>query len=419
MLMGQKDDKEYHFLREVKKEKRWETKQILLTVGIGIVAAVLFGVIAAYTFAKVYPCFESKKEVSKVEIPQEDLTPTPQISSSPLPTQEVKEKETQKTTMENFRRVYKDVINVAKEPEKSLVIVQGITDGVDWMNNTYENSKQISGVLVADNGTEYFVLTEYRVVEKVDRILVTFYDGTTADAHFQKQDAGTGLAILKIDKDEITKEVQEKVTIAQLGSSLAIQRGEPVLAVGSPTGYKGSVIYGMITSVENVKSTVDNEYHIFVTDIMGDKEGSGVLLSLEGKVVGIISQSSSLSSNKCVVTALPISELKQIIELLSNNEKRIYLGVRGQNIATSLSAKTGIPKGIYVNAVEEDSPAMTGGIQNGDVIISVDGDSIETLTQLRRILDKYKAGQKIKISAMRKGAEGYVEIVFDVSLTAV
>lgn len=419
MLMGQKDDKEYHFLREVKKEKRWETKQILLTVGICIVAAVLFGVIAAYTFAKVYPYFEPKEEVPKVEIPQEDFTPTPQISSSPLPTQEAKEKETQKATMEDFRSVYKDVINAAKEPEKSMVMVQGITDGVDWMNNTYENSKQISGILVADNGKEYFVLTEYRVVENVDRILVTFYDGTTADAHFQKQDSGTGLAILKIDKDEITKEVQEKITIAELGSSSVIQRGEPVLAVGSPTGYKGSVIYGMITSVENVKSTVDNEYHIFVTDIMGDKEGSGVLLSLEGKVVGIISQSSSLSSNKCVVTALPISELKQIIELLSNNEKRIYLGVRGQNIATSLSVKTGIPKGIYVNAVEEDSPAMTGGIQNGDVIISVDGNSIETLTQLRRTLDKYKSGQKIKISAMRKGAEGYVEIVFDVSLTAV
>lgn len=416
--MGQKDDKEYHFLREVKKEKRWETKQIFLTVGICIVAAVLFGVIAAYTFAKVYPYFEPKEEVPKIKIPQEDLTPTPQISSSPLPTQEAKEKKEQKTTMEDFQSVYKDVINAAKEPEKSLVIVQGITDGVDWMNNTYENSKQISGILVADNGKEYFVLTEYRVVENVDRILVTFYEGTTADAHFQKQDSGTGLAILKIDKDEIAKEVQEKITIGELGSSSVIQRGEPVLAVGSPTGYKGSVIYGMITSVENVKSTVDNEYHILVTDIMGDKEGSGVLLSLEGKVVGIISQSSSLFSDKCVVTALPISELKQIIELLSNNEKRIYLGVRGQDIATSLSAKTGIPKGIYVNAVEEDSPAMTGGIQNGDVIISVDGNSIETLTQLRRTLDKYKSGQKIKISAMRKGAEGYVEIVFDVSLTA-
>ena len=67
------------------------------------------------------------------------------------------------------------------------------------MNNSFENSKQVSGFLVADNGKEYFVLTEYRVVEKVDRILVTFIDGTTVDAHFQKQDAGTGLAILKID----------------------------------------------------------------------------------------------------------------------------------------------------------------------------------------------------------------------------
>lgn len=419
MPMGQKDEKEYHFLREVKKAKRWEPKQIVLIIFLGIIAAVLFGVIAAYTFAKVYPYFEPKEETPKIEIPQEETTPTPVAKSSPQPTQEVIENKEETTGMEEFRNIYKEVINAAKEPEKSLVTVQGITDGVDWMNNTYENSKQISGVLVADNGKEYFVLTEYRVVDKVDRILVTFYDGTTVDAHFQKQDTGTGLAILKINKDEFTEDVQENIAIAQLGSSTLIQRGEPVLAVGSPTGYKGSVIYGMITSVENIKTTVDNEYHILVTDIMGDKEGSGVLLSLEGKIVGIISQSLSLTGDKCVVTALPISELKQMIELLSNNEKRVYLGVRGQDIAASLSAKTGIPKGIYVNAVEEDSPAMIGGIQNGDVIISVNENSVETLNQLRRTLDKCKSGQRIKISAMRKGAEGYVEIVFDVSLTAV
>ncbi|MEE1030728.1 MAG: S1C family serine protease [Ruminococcus sp.] len=416
--MGQKDEKEYHFLREVKKEKRWQPKQFVICACICVIGAILFGAIAAITFAKVYPYFEPKEEIPKVEIPQEDPTPTPVPETTSVKETNTSASEDQEANMEDIRSIYKDVINSAKEPEKALVTVQGITNSVDWMNNSFENSKQVSGFLVADNGKEYFVLTEYRVVEKVDRILVTFIDGTTVDAHFQKQDAGTGLAILKIDKDEVDDEVQDKIAIAELGSSALIQRGEPVLAVGSPTGYKGSVVYGMVTSVENIKTTVDNEYHILVTDIMGDKEGSGVLLSLEGKVVGVIVQSLSLTEDKCVVTALPISELKQMIELLSNNEERVYLGVRGQDIATALSAKTGIPKGIYVNSVEEDSPAMVGGIQNGDVIVKIGDDSIETLSQLRRALDKCSKGEKIKISAMRKGAEGYVEIVFDVTLGA-
>lgn len=309
-------------------------------------------------------------------------------------------------------------MEMAEEPERSLVTVQGITSDVDWMNNSYENEKQISGFLVADNGKEYFVLTEYRVVEKVDRILVTFSNGATADAHFQKQDPSTGLAVLKVSKDEIDSDTRKIIKIAELGSSTVIQRGEPVLAVGSPAGYSGSIAFGMVTSTANQKSTLDNEYSLFTTDIMGDSEGSGVLVSLDGKIIGVIVQSFSMEAGKDVVTAVPISEVKGVIEKLSNNEDIIYLGVRGQDISGELAQKTGIPKGIYVNEVEEDSPAMVGGIQNGDVIVKIQGESVETLSQLRRQLDKCKVDQKIAVTAMRKGAEGYVEIVFDVTVGA-
>ena len=90
---------------------------------------------------------------------------------------------------------------------------------------------------------------------------------------------------------------------------------------------------------------------------------------------------------------------------LSNNEDLIYLGVRGQDISSSLSQKTGIPTGIYVNSVEEDSPAMNAGIQNGDVIVKVGNENVETLSRLRTRLDQSKKDQKIKVTAMRKGAE--------------
>ena len=82
--------------------------------------------------------------------------------------------------------------------------------------------------------------------------------------------------------------------------------------------------------------------------------------------MGVIAQSFSGEADTGVVTALSISDLRKLIEQLSNNEDLIYLGVRGQDISSSLSQKTGIPTGIYVNSVEEDSPAMNAGIQNGD-----------------------------------------------------
>lgn len=426
------EQEEYNFLREVIKKKPVDKKKIVCRAGAVLAGAVLFGAVAAFTFAKALPHFLPEEPPAKVSIPQDtpepekskvrptkEPTKEPATQSVPEPSQGVEAPPEQEKDigLEDFRKIYREVLERAEVPERSIVNVQGITSDVDWMNNSFENAKQVSGFLVADNGKEYFVLNEYRAVDQVDRILVTFVNGTTVDAHFQKQDPGTGLAILKIDKEEVDQETRDAVAVAELGTSTAIQRGEPVLAVGSPAGYSEAISYGMVTSLNNTKYTTDNEYHLLTTDIMGDGEGSGVLVSLEGKIVGVIAQRFSIGE-KSVVTALPISELKRMIEQLSNNEDLIYLGVRGQNIGSHLAQKTGIPKGIYVNAVEEDSPAMVGGIQNGDVIVKVKDSSVETMKQMRNELDKYKADQKITVTAMRKGAEGYVEIVFDVTVGA-
>lgn len=433
-------EEEYHFLREVIKEKPVNKKRILWMAGGIFLGAVLFGIVAAFTFSRALPYFQPEEESSKVDIPDEvpevtedsdgkdpsdgEKDPS-QVKDGEQETEKKEEKEEgaeepkiKELGLEDFQNVYRKAVEAAKEPEKSLVTVQGITSNVDWMNNSYENKQQISGFLVADSGKEYFVVTEYRVVDKVDRILVTFSNGKSVDAHFQKQDPGTGLVVLKINKDEVDKETRDQIQVATLGSSSLIQRGDPVLALGSPAGYSGSISYGMITSVSNMKNTVDNEYHLLTTDIMGDSEGSGVLISMEGKIVGVIVQSFAMEKDRDVVTALPISELKDMIERLSNKEDLIYLGIRGQDIVSELSQKTGIPKGVYVNAVEEDSPAMQGGIQNGDVVVKVQENSVENLRQLRNELNKYKAEQKITVTAMRKGAEGYVEIVFDVTVGA-
>ena len=433
--LKQEEEEEYHFLREVIKEKPVDKRKIGYIAGGVLVCAVMFGVVAAFTFVRVLPHMQPEEKTQKVNIPVETPTPTPVVEENPANTDDGENdeqngedaesnhdssgtEEEKSLNLDDFRGLYRHVVEMAEEPERSLVTVQGITSDVDWMNNSYENEKQISGFLVADNGKEYFVLTEYRVVEKVDRILVTFSNGATVDAHFQKQDPSTGLAVLKVSKDEIDSDTRKIIKIAELGSSTVIQRGEPVLAVGSPAGYSGSIAFGMVTSTANQKSTLDNEYSLFTTDIMGDSEGSGVLVSLDGKIIGVIVQSFSMEAGKDVVTAVPISEVKGVIEKLSNNEDIIYLGVRGQDISGELAQKTGIPKGIYVNEVEEDSPAMVGGIQNGDVIVKIQGENVETLSQLRRRLDKCKVDQKIAVTAMRKGAEGYVEIVFDVTVGA-
>ena len=118
--------------------------------------------------------------------------------------------------------------------------------------------------------------------------------------------------------------------------------------MASTSGYPDSVVCGRVTSTTNVKSTVDSEYHLLTTDIMGNSEGSGVLVNLDGKIVGVIAQSFSGEADTGVVTALSISDLRKLIEQLSNNEDLIYLGVRGQDISSSLAQISGFPSGFFV-----------------------------------------------------------------------
>ncbi|MBC5755559.1 serine protease [Blautia sp. BX19] len=423
---------EYDFYREVMKKKPLDKRKIAVSAAGVAAGAVLFGVIAAFVFVKSVPYFRPEEEQPRVNIvegastdgdeenaPQQEI-PEEESGDAPTDENDTTDTEIQKEplTLQEYSDLYQQISEAASEPKSSVVVVQGFTNDVDWMNNSFEDEKQTSGFLVADTGKEYYVLTEYRVVDTVDRILVTFCDGNTVDGHFLKQDEATGLAVIKISRNDLSKETRDVIAVGELGSASSVNQGDLVLALGSPSGYPDSVVCGRVTSTTNVKSTVDSEYHLLTTDIMGNSEGSGVLVNLDGKIVGVIAQSFSGEADTGVVTALSISDLRKLIEQLSNNEDLIYLGVRGQDISSSLSQKTGIPTGIYVNSVEEDSPAMNAGIQNGDVIVKVGNESVETLSRLRTRLDQSKKDQKIKVTAMRKGAEGYVEIVFDVTLDA-
>lgn len=514
------DSEEYRFVREVIKEKPLDKRKLLINAAVILISAILFGVISAFTFAKVLPIFTKGEKVPTegTNVSDSDLTEDSakngtsgsdsdddisknnrdysEDGNSAADTQDEENsgnglkntdgavsdgagessentENAEKTntgsasestedgmnntghngngkseeegidgknqesdsvgnsgntemeevpefvlTQDDFDKYFEGISQAVTEMEKQLVTVRGITSDVDWMNNSYEDEKQISGLLVANNGKEYFVLTEYRVVDQVDRILVIFADGSSVDAHFQKQDPGTGLTILKISASDISAETKKAIEVADFDNSVSVKRGQQVIALGSPAGYSGAMASGMITSVSNIKGSLDNEFHVLTTDIAGDSGGSGVLMDLNGNIAGIILQNFSIENNKNMVTALPVRELKELVELLVENKELIYLGIHGQDIDGELMNKTGIPKGVFVNAVEDNSPAMASGLQNGDVIVRIGETTIDTQEKLRRQLNKYKSEQKISITAMRKGAEGYVEIVFDVTLGA-
>lgn len=419
-----KNENSYEFLKETIKEKPVDKKKLVKHILRILLSGALFGLAATAVFALAAPeitkNIEKKQEQSKIQFPsdaknREENTKnsTAEDNSSEVGAQPAAEE----LTPEKYQKLFEDVFTAAQEAEKAMVRVRGNKNDEEWFQTPYES--EISGLLVAESGQELFALTEYRIVENVDRIQVVFHDGTVTDARFLKGDTNTGFVILKIPKSGISAETQESITIAPLGESYTVEQGEPVLAIGSPMGYSDSVGYGIVTSICNTVAKTDAEYSLLTTDIAGSSLGSGILLDLEGQVIGLIAQSFAREDTQNLITGLGVSEVKEMIQILSDETKDIiYMGITGKSITTDISEKKGIPVGVFVEQVEVNSPAMQVGIQSGDVIIELNGKKIETVKGYQQQLKSCKTGETIKVKAMRQGTEGYVEVDFDVTLQA-
>ncbi len=419
------EQKPYDFMKEVVRKQPVDKAELLKKAGILLGSAAAFGVIAAFAFAAVSPYAQSvfgTDKSAKIDIPADDI---PEEEETVQNTEDAEADQTQNLqtapaaalTLDQYKDLYSSMMDVAKTAQKSIVTVIGLANNTDWFNQSYESQRQLSGLVVANNGQDLFIATEYRIVENVERIQVKFWNDTQVDARYLKHDPNTGLAVLKVPLSSLSAEDAADIPAAAFGNSYSVKQGDPVIAVGSPAGYPSAVSYGAVTSMDNVISTVDGEYKMLNTDIAGSSEGSGVLINLEGQIVGLISQNFAGNTGN-TVAAIGISQIKPLLERLSNNEPLIYSGITGQDVTAEVSEKTGIPEGIWVDTVKADSPAMLAGIQSGDVIIKADDTDTTTMSKYQDYLESCSQNQVIQITALRKGTEGYVEIVFDVTLGA-
>lgn len=116
--------------------------------------------------------------------------------------------------------------------------------------------------------------------------------------------------------------------------------------------------------------------------------------------------------------SLRISDLKGVIEHLSNNQDIVYLGIRGADVTEEVQEELGLPEGVYITSVEMDSPAMTAGIQGGDVIVDISGQEVKSLSEMQELLLNFSEDQVITVKVMRQGKEGMKEIMCSVGLSA-
>ena len=261
-----------------------------------------------------------------------------------------------------------------------------------------------SGFIISSDG---YVLTNNHVVADADEIIVRLSDRSELQAKLVGTDPRTDVALLKVEGKDLP--------IVRLGDSEKLKVGEWVLAIGSPFGFDHSVTKGIVSAKGR---TLPNDTYVpFIqTDVaINPGNSGGPLFNMNGEVVGINSQIFTRSGGFMGLSfAIPIDVALDVSNQLKKDGKvsRGWLGVVIQEVNKDLAESFGLdkPAGALVAQVLEDGPAAKGGLQVGDVILSMNGQPIVMSADLPHLVGSLKDGDKAKLEIIREGKRQNLDV---------
>ena len=420
--MSDKKNDNYDLYTEHIVKEPWKNSKRLLKKGASLVAmAVVFGLVAGLVMIIVYKTGKNYLDDNKAAMNEttsstdgsESKETDPEDTTVP-PIEEITTEIPSTVPIDNeklndYMGYYKALKSVADKAGLSVVTVTAARQGVDFFNSTYQNIADEYGIVISSDSTGYYILTEYSLVKNSENIQVTYYDKTVDTAEFVAGDTTTDMAVIK------TGSLNTAVVPVQFGNSDAVLKGDLLVATGKLYGFNGTIGYGIATGVNNSVNDTDSIYRLINTDISGTATSNGVILNLHGEVVGIITMAYN-SDNTNFITAYAINDVRNLMQNLVNKKSMPYLGIKGQTVTDEIAATNKIPKGIYISAVETNSPAYKSGIQSGDVITRINGTEINNMESFMMQLEKNNPGDNVNVTIKRRGREDYKEIEFNLVL---
>lgn len=420
--MSDKKNDNYDLYTEHIVKEPWKNSKRILKKGALLVAmAVFFGLVAGLVMIIVYKTGKNYLDDNKAAMNEttsstdgsESKETDPEDTTMP-PIEEITTEIPSTVPIDNeklndYMGYYKALKSVADKAGLSVVTVTAAKQGVDFFNSTYQNIADEYGIVISSDSTGYYILTEYSLVKNSENIQVTYYDKTVDTAEFVAGDTTTDMAVIK------TGSLNTAVVPVQFGNSDAVLKGDLLVATGKLYGFNGTIGYGIATGVNNSVNDTDSIYRLINTDISGTATSNGVILNLHGEVVGIITMAYN-SDNTNFITAYAINDVRNLMQNLVNKKSMPYLGIKGQTVTDEIAATNKIPKGIYISAVETNSPAYKSGIQSGDVITQINGTEINNMESFMMQLEKNNPGDNVNVTIKRRGREDYKEIEFNLVL---
>ncbi|MBR3673609.1 MAG: trypsin-like peptidase domain-containing protein [Clostridia bacterium] len=330
------------------------------------------------------------------------------------------------------RRLSQTVEEKKNEDLTITQMLENTTDSVVGVSKLKNNGNTIfsengvsqmgigSGVIISEKG---FILTNEHVSgPKNSTCYVTMEDGKNYNANVVWSDPNLDLAIIKIN--------MKCISYAKLGDSDLLKVGESVYAIGNPIGFEfqKTVTSGIVSALnrtiifkENNQangSSSKEEHEVYMSNLIqtdatiNPGNSGGPLINNNGEIVGI--NTVKITSAEGIGFAVPVNSIKPIIDRLETEgkfeEASIGIFAYDKNVIPYLNTNIKFETGIYIAQISLDSPAITSGLQIGDVITKIDDKSLEKMCDLREYIYTKKIGDKVTLTVLRNNKERNVEI---------
>ena len=260
-----------------------------------------------------------------------------------------------------------------------------------------------SGVVLSPDG---YIVTNNHVVEGASEVEVTFNNKVVRQATIVGTDPTSDLALIKVEGNDFDYLV--------FGDSDKVKVGEWVLAVGNPFNLTSTVTAGIVSakardiSILGEGSSVES---FIQTDAAVNRGNSGgALVNTRGELIGINAAiASHTGSYEGYSFAIPSNIVRKVVDdlLMYGETQRAYIGIQIAEMNADLAQRSGMKdiKGVYVAEVTDGGAAQKAGIQTGDVVVSINGNTVNTTTQLTEIVHQYRPGDEVTVKVVRDGDE--------------
>jgi len=255
-----------------------------------------------------------------------------------------------------------------------------------------------SGIIIRDDG---YIVTNSHVVENSTSLTVILSNGKSYEAKLIGKDSRSDIAVIKINGSNYP--------VAELGVSGELKVGDLAVAIGNPLGqeFAGTVTAGIISGLNRYITVENRQYNLIqTTAAINHGNSGGSLVNSQGRVIGINTVKIAAAGFEGLNFAIPIDDAKPIVEEIMKNGRvvgRPVIGLSGTRDVTEQIAKIyDLPVGVYIVKIQPYGSAERSGLKSGDTIIAINNQTVKTRIDLQKIINQFKAGDKVSVKIKRK-----------------